>query len=65
MENNDCDVTEVVGNYTASEGNLKLTPTDNPVEIINATYKKTQVTVEISIPTEDGKTILLYDINQR
>lgn len=62
---NNCDVTEIAGNYTASSGNLKLIPTDNPIEIITGTYQKTAVTVEISIPTDDGKTIILYDTNQR
>ncbi|MDD2505085.1 MAG: hypothetical protein PHF21_02295 [Bacilli bacterium] len=62
---NVCDINNVKGKYEANNGNLRLIPDDETEEEILATYKETEVTLEISLKVDNDKTAILYDINQR
>lgn len=61
-ENNNCNVSEITGNYTAIDGNLELIPTDNSLIIGTASYQKVENTVKINIVSED-KTVTLSNSN--
>ncbi len=58
-EMNECNKTEINGTYIARDGILKLVSLENPEEVINANYNKIDTTVQISIPLEDGRHIIL------
>lgn len=54
-ENNKCDISEITGNYLASNGNLKLTPTDSSMNIGTANYQKVGDKIKIDILKEEKK----------
>lgn len=62
---NECSVNELNGNYNANNGILQLVADANEENTINANYRKTEVTLEIEIQSENKPTIFLYDINER
>lgn len=61
-ENSNCDVSEITGNYSISNGNLKLAPSDNSITIGTANYRKADNKIKINIINGE-KTITFTNID--
>ncbi|MDD2208470.1 MAG: hypothetical protein PHG03_03275 [Bacilli bacterium] len=61
-ENNNCDISEITGNYSLSNGDLKLTPADDTITIGTANYQKVDDKIKIDIVNEE-KTVTFTNID--